>query len=199
MVNRAGNVAHRSAVLNDLVQFRAAVQAYHTDYGVYPIDPSIHWTGAAAYGIPGGPHHNSDVMNVLRADGTDPGPNFQNAINSRAVVYMDVPQVRDLSAPRSGLGNGKETNGFGVTTPGEWYDPWGSPYLFFIDTGGSGIRDLGLIYTDLTFSGPNPDYPPTAVVGVSLGKDGKIGTNGNGKYAGSDDVIYWPGSINSPH
>jgi hypothetical protein len=65
--------------------------------------------------------------------------------------------------------------------------------MLFIDASGSGSCDLSLIYTDFTSSGASPNNPHNTVVGVSLGEDGKIGTGGNGKYEGSDDVIDWRG------
>jgi type II secretory pathway pseudopilin PulG len=169
--------------LNNLV---VALKAFYTDYGRYPIDPAVSRKADAVYGYPGWSHHNSEVVNVLRADGTDPGPNFRNALNPQQVVYLDVPYVRDLTNPRTGLGTGKETNSYGVTTPGEWYDPWGSPYIVIIDANGDGVCNLGKFYSDV----PSPH---TGVAGVSFGADKMIGTKGDRKYAGSDDVMTWIG------
>jgi hypothetical protein len=143
------------------------------------------------YGNPSGSHHNSDIVNVLRADSDDPGPNFRNALNTRKQIYLDVPVVKDPTNPRGGLGTGHETNTLGITTQGEWYDPWGSPYIIFIDANGDGVCDLGLVYSDFTSSGPHPTNPHTGVVAASLGPDKQVGTKGDGKYVGSDDEITW--------
>jgi hypothetical protein len=179
--------------MSDATQLVAATEAFHTDYGYYPIYPHTHWKVDAVYGIPGDSHHNSDIMNALRADGTDPGPNYQNAINTRQTIYLDVPTIRDPMNPKEGLGTGKETNSYGITTPGEWYDPWGSPYILFIDANGDGLCDLGLVYSDFTSSGTNSTNPHTGVAAASLGPDRRIGTNGNRRYAGSDDEMTWTG------
>ena len=83
------------------------------------------------------------------------------------------------------MGTGKETNSYGVTRPGEWYDPWGAPYIVIIDANGDGVCDLGqYFYT-------NVGSPHVGVAAASFGKDGKIGTNGNRKFEGSDDVLSW--------
>jgi hypothetical protein len=172
--------------MNDLTNLTVAAKAYYTDYGVYPIDPALSRKTDAVYGYPGWSHHNSEVVNVLRADGTDPGSNFRNALNPHQTIYLDVPDVRNPANPKSGLGTGKETNSYGVTAPGEWYDPWGSPYIVIIDAKGDGVCDLGQFYSDV----PSPH---TGVAGVSFGADKMIGRKGDRKYAGSDDVITWIG------
>jgi len=185
VANRARDPMRKAQARNDLIQLYVAVEAYHTDYGVYPIDPSL--KDLAMYGFPGGAHHNFELINTLRADGTDPGPNHNNALNSRGTVYLDIPWVKDSAAPRGGMGWGRETDGRNIKVPGEWYDPWGNPYMCIIDTTGKGISNLGSIYSDL--AAPNSINPPAHVVGISFGPDGKPGLGGNGVYGNSDDVI----------
>jgi type II secretory pathway pseudopilin PulG len=182
--SRVGSAALKAQAMNDLTQICTATRAFYTDYGHYPIDQKVRWNGNAVYGFPGQSRHNSDVINSLRADGTDPGPNFHNAINTNSTIYLDVPYVRNLANPRSALGTGKETNRFGATVPGEFYDPWGTPFIILIDAHGGGC-DLNLIYSGY----PTSVHPRTDVTGISLGADAKIGINGNRIYAGSDDVI----------
>jgi type II secretory pathway pseudopilin PulG len=181
----SGNAARKAQTRNDLTQLAFAINAFHTDYGFYPIDRSISRKTDAVYGYPGWSHHNSELVNVLLADGTDAGPNFRNAINTHQTVYLDVPLIRDPANPRSGLGTGKETNSYGVTTPGEWYDPYGAPYIVIIDANGDGVCDLGqLFYSDI----PSPHF---GAAGISFGKDKKVGTNGDREFRGSDDIISW--------
>ena len=182
------NASKEGQAANDLLQLVTAVEAYHTDYGVYPIDPAAHWTNRAMYDFPGGDHHNFEVVNVLRAD-TDQGPNSGIALNPREIVYLDVPSVKDNTHPKSGLGTSTTTNALGINAPGEWYDPWGNPYLVAIDTTGKGISDLGFIYSDANLAAPNSIKPAAKVVCISLGPDGKPGHGGNGIFAGSDDVL----------
>ena len=157
---------------NELNQIITAITAYHTDYGAYPISPSISHKTDVVYGNPGSLHYNSEIINVLRADGTDPGPNFQNALNTQKQIYLDVPTVKDPTNPKNGLGTGKEPNG--ITTPGEWYDPWGTPYMIFIDANDDGICDLGLVYSDFTSTAPHPANPHTSVAAASLGPDKQL-------------------------
>lgn len=188
------NGARKAMARNDLWQLTMGVNAFYTDYGYYPIASAVTKTGMdAVYGIPGSSYHNSDVINVLRADGDDVGPNYKNVLNPRQQIYLNIPYIKNLAEPKSGLGTGHETNTYGVTTPGEWYDPWGSPYIIFIDANGDGICDLGRVYSDFTSTGSVPTNPHTGVAAATLGADKEIGTNGDRKYAGSDDELTWPG------
>jgi len=90
-----------------------AVKAFYTDYGVYPVDPASTVTGNAQdaeYGDKNGAgtRPNSDVVNVLRADQTatdtlsNGGPT-PLSINTRQQIYLDVPFVKDVTNPKSGL------------------------------------------------------------------------------------------------
>jgi len=185
MVSRAGRMSEAKC---DLTQLCEATKAFYTDYGYYPVDPKIHWNGNAVYGLPGGTRHNSDLVNVLMADGTNPGPNFGNALNPHQVIYLDVPDIKNPSEPKEGLGTGKETNPYGVTAPHEWYDPYGTPYIVFIDATHLGYCDAGMIYSDV--SGPAAQ-PRVGVAAVSLGADKQYGKGGDRVYEGSDDVDSW--------
>jgi len=179
------NAAKKAQAKNDLTQLDTATKEFYTENGYYPIDRSVSRKVDAIYGYPGWNHHNSELVNVLRADGTDTGPNFGDWLNPHKVVYLDVPDIKDPANPRSGLGTGKEINSYGVTTAGEWYDPYGAPYIVIIDANGDGVCDLGqFFYTDV-------ESPHVGVAGASFGKDRRIGNNGDRKFVGSDDVLSW--------
>jgi hypothetical protein len=178
--------ARKAEAANDLEQLCDAINAYHTDCGVYPINPAVRWKDCAVYGMSGG-HHNFELINTLRADGTNEGPNYGNALNTHQTVYLDVPNVRDSANPKDGLGAGTETDGRNIRVPGEWYDPWGRPYTIMVDMTGKGFSNLGFIYSDL--AKPDLYKPPVGVVGITFGADGQLGSHGNGKYDGSDDIV----------
>jgi prepilin-type N-terminal cleavage/methylation domain-containing protein len=191
--------AKRASARQDLTQFVNAVEAFKNDYGVYPIvvTGSADQEYGSQDGRAAGP--NSNLVNVLRADSTDgssaTNPNFNNAVNTRRVPYLDVPFVRDLANPQSGLGTGAEQNAYKVTVPGEWYDPWGAPYIICVDANYDGYTDAGVlgIYTDLTYAkDPSGNKAlQTGCIGGSFGADHMPGAAGNNVHGGSDDVLSW--------
>ena len=206
-LNSAKNAAKKASAKNDLTQLVNAVKQFYTDYGVYPVDPSANVTGNsqdAEWGDPGGARPISDIVNVLRADlvsgdtistGSNPTP---ISINTREVIYLDVPIVKDLTNPKSGLGTGKETGNANGSKGGQWYDPWGNTYECCIDSNYDGYTVVGtntLNYSDLTPNlpkDPNGNYAvQTGCVAASIGADHAIGNKGNKVYNGSDDVLSW--------
>lgn len=188
-INSAKNAAKKSQAKNDVTQFVTAVTSFYTDYGVYPIVTT--GTTDVEYGASGATNPNSSVVNVLRADSTDAGPNQNSAINTRQTVYLDVPLVKDVTNPKNGLGTGSETNSYGVTVAGEWYDPWGKPYIVGIDGNYDGYVTGGLLegYNDVNYSA-SKGVQQGCVAG-SFGADHQQGTAGNKNYIGSDDVLSW--------
>src|SRR5437764_10672512 len=70
--------ARRTQAKNDLTQIVAAVNAYYTEYGKYPINTTVKGTGDATYST-----DNNALFDVLRnLTGIVPG----NALNLRAIV-----------------------------------------------------------------------------------------------------------------
>jgi len=202
-LNPATSGVKRAAASNDIKQFTVAVKAFYTDYGVYPIDSAIE---AAApkdveYGASTDSYHNQEIVNVLRGDtlATDTlstsgsSPSF---VNPRQVIYLDVPSVKDPTNPKSGLGTGKETNGI-TAKSGEWYDPWGEPYIIAIDGNYDGFVQSNpgvlLQYQDITYATVNGHNAVQAgVIGGSFGSDRIQGSATNpGHYKNSDDVLSW--------
>jgi prepilin-type N-terminal cleavage/methylation domain-containing protein len=107
VVNKAKDSARRAVAKNDLVQIAAAVNAYYNDYGVYPITPPVSGSGTEVTFAT----DNSDLMYTLRAVAS--GANNGNVLNPKLTVYLDVPAVKNPSAPKEGIYDGI------------WYDPWG--------------------------------------------------------------------------
>jgi prepilin-type N-terminal cleavage/methylation domain-containing protein len=210
-LNAAKNAARKSQAKNDETQLVNAVKAFETDYGYYPIDPGLSGQDLE-YGGPSPKYHNQDVVNVLRAD-TNQGDTLTSGttpigVNPRQVVYLDVPLVKDSTNPKSGLGSGRETNGI-TTKAGEYYDPWGEPYIVDIDGNYDGYiqnsSSLLLGYSDLNYvqytapnnggtggGGGSGNALQTGCVAGSFGSDHTQGSASNAKkFNGSDDVLSW--------
>src|SRR5947207_2535660 len=120
------NQARKTQAKNDLTQIVNAVNAFYTEYGKYPTsvtgnDACFNWQN-----IPGTQYAgtNDGLFNELQAcptTGTPPATcSGVSALNTRQIVYISPPTVKDPNNPRSGIG------ATGVST-GRYYDPWGSP------------------------------------------------------------------------
>ena len=165
--------AKRTQAKNDLTQIVSAVNAYYTDYGKYPLA-----TADTTYGPAGS--LNDDLFYTLRAVAS--GANASNATNPRVVVFISPPYVKDLANPRSGIGTPTGTG------PGQYYDPWGTPYRVRID--GNYDNQLANPYTADT--GAGPATLTNGVIAWSAGKDQKAPDNGGTtNFNSSDDVISW--------
>jgi prepilin-type N-terminal cleavage/methylation domain-containing protein len=162
--------AKRTQAKNDLTQIVNAVNAYYTDYGKYPLA-----TADTTYGPAGTP--NNTLFDVLRA--------VDAANNPRQIVFISPFYVKDPANPRSGIGTPTGTG------PGQYYDPWGTPYRVAID--GNYDNSLTNPYGNNNGAGPSP--LPQGMIAWSLGKDQALGSTppagGNGIFTNSDDVISW--------
>jgi len=175
--------ARKTNAKNEEQQIVAAVNAFYTDYGKYPLatDDSII-------------SNNADLFFTLRAVAS--GANAANAINTRAIVFIQPPASKVSNPGRSGV-----DVVVGSPTFGAWFDPWGSQYRIRID----GDYDNQL-------ANPYADTPPpggaTLNLGVIVWSFGKNGALGGGPAAvgpagftseggsannffGSGDVISW--------
>ncbi|HST29893.1 MAG TPA: prepilin-type N-terminal cleavage/methylation domain-containing protein [Chthoniobacterales bacterium] len=153
---------------NDLTQIVTAVTAFYTEYGKYPLTPTT--PADTNYGIS---TTNDKLFNELRNSGamTD---------NTRGIVFMSPPNVRNSTNPRSGVaGTGSNA--------GQYFDPWGTPYFVRIDTDYDNQVDNP--YNANT--GAGPDKIRQGAVGWSLGKDTQIGNKNDKNFTNSDDVISW--------
>jgi prepilin-type N-terminal cleavage/methylation domain-containing protein len=203
-LNSAKNAAKKTQAKNDLTQLVTAVKQFYTDYGVYPVDPTLaqnnptkdlqYYSGAN----PGGTS-NADVVNVLRAATSNgngiplsSGASTSISLNPRMQIYLDVPYCKDMNNPKTGLGNG---NGSPATINGAWYDPWGVPYFVAIDSTYDGYTQVRsqFSYKDLNYStdANSQNAVQTGCIGASYGGDHQIGNAGNDNYIGSDDVLSW--------
>ena len=162
--------ARRTQAKNDLTQIVTAVNAYYTEYGKYPLVPAAD----TIYGPAGS--LNDGLFYTLRAVAF--GANAGDVANPRKIVFISPPYVKDPANPRAGIGTPTGTG------PGQFFDPWGTPYRVEID-GNYDNQITTNPYTANTGAGPAP--LTISVIAWSLGKDAIQGTNFNA----SDDVISW--------
>src|ERR1051325_6478526 len=151
------NQARSTQAKNDLTQIVNAVNAFYTDYGRYPAasaasDTCFNWS----IGPCGSVQHvgSEQLFNELRACTASDTVSCSAAatLNTRQIVYMSPPIVKDPSNPKSGIATSASP---GAST-GRFFDPWGSPYNVVIDTvynnsviniygatGGAGVDPVG--------------------------------------------------------
>jgi prepilin-type N-terminal cleavage/methylation domain-containing protein len=161
--------ARETQAKNDLTQIVNAVNAFYTDYGKYPLatdDSTITNTAGLFY--------------TLRA--VSAGANLNNAVNTRQIVFINPPYVKNDTA-----GNRRS----GVSpTDGQYYDPWGTRYVVKID--GNYDNQLSNPYS----LNAGPTTLGIGVVAWSFGTDGQsdsVPGPAADKNAGNaaDDVISW--------
>jgi type II secretion system protein G len=186
--------ARKTQAKNDLTQIVTALNAYNTDYGVYPLDNSKQGFDTLL-GNPGGTYDNSLIFDVLRA--LPNGWNSNNVLNTRQVVYMQGSPVKDPANPKSGFATASATSSNGSAIKiGSFVDPWGGEYLVSVDSDYDGWTQDFIPYNDVTYTQKNGGAGMWSAISVgsfaaSWGKDGKQGTNGDRNLKGSDDVVSW--------
>jgi prepilin-type N-terminal cleavage/methylation domain-containing protein len=159
--------AKRTQAKNDLMQIVTAVNAFYTEYGKYPLTPT-----SSADTTYGATVTNDKLFNELRSvSATD---------NPRAIVFINPPDAKDANNPHNGIA------GATSSSVGQYFDPWGKPYLVTIDTDYDN-------QVDNPYSANASSMPKlrSGVIAWSLGKDSKLGNNGDNKFTNCDDVISW--------
>jgi prepilin-type N-terminal cleavage/methylation domain-containing protein len=164
------NHAKRTQAKNDLTQIVIAGNAYYTEYGRYPLTPAT-----AADTTYGATATNDQLFNELRS---------VNALqNPRRIVFLSPPDAKDANNPRAGIGSV-------AATAGQFFDPWGKPYLVRLDTDYD--NQVANPYAQNAGSAP---FLRSGVIAWSFGKDGlsQSTTAPSDKNAGTnkDDVISW--------
>jgi len=171
------DTARKVSAKNDLVAIVTAVKAYYTDYGHYPLQTSVTTDAGAVFGSPGGGATNDDLMNVLRfatADPavTDPLTIDPNSLNVRQTRYLEVAFAKNSKSGIVPTG----------TLKGQWVDPWGVPYVVFID--GDYNSDIDV---STCFNGPTTIFPVPTKVQIAVGA-ACIGYRKNGQTAVSPNL-----------
>jgi prepilin-type N-terminal cleavage/methylation domain-containing protein len=165
------NQARKTQAGNDLMQIVTAVNAYYTEYGRYPLTPPT--PADTTYGAT---TTNEQLFNELRS---------VTAIqNPRGIVFLSPPDVKDVNNPRAGISSAP-------ASAGQYFDPWGKPYLIRVDTD----YDNQVSNPYLQNAGIAP-LLRSSVIAWSFGKDAlsqSTSTPPADKNTGTnkDDVISW--------
>jgi prepilin-type N-terminal cleavage/methylation domain-containing protein len=175
--------AKRAQAKNEVSQIVTAVNAFYTEYGRYPISTTIDTT----FGPGGSPTTNETLFTELRgctaAAGSCPAA---ATINTRQIVFISPPDVKDPASPRSGIATQTVTVN-GVSIPlGSYVDPWGKNYVVRID--GDYTNTVPNPYSQNAGATPNLQL---GVIAWSLGSDGLGGSGDKSLTNASDDVISW--------
>src|SRR5436190_23626944 len=171
------NQARQTQAKNDLTQIVNAVNAFYTDYGKYPMSQTVDTT----FGPGGNPTTNVTLFTELRGCTAVTGSCPAIAtINTRQIVFISPPDVKNSASARSGIGTA-------VGNLGQYFDPWGSNYVIRID----GDYNNQVVNPYTANAGANP--LGLGVIALSLGKDQLGGVGSADKNAGDadDDVISW--------
>lgn len=150
-IGSAKDSARRAQAKNDCVQIVTAVKAYYTEYGKYPTDST---SDVRLIG-----NDNSSILQPLVSG--------SGTLNPRQIVFLEVPDKSEQTAPKSGMKNNI------------WYDPWGKAYRIAVDS------DYDNKVTN-PYSGASTNIN-TGVIAWSVGKDGAQAST----FANSDDVASW--------
>ena len=159
-----------------------AVNAFYTDYGKYPLAAGI--TIDTTFGPGGNPTTNQTLFTELRGCTAVTGscPAIAS-INTRQIVFISPPDVKNSANPRSGIGTA-------AGNLGQYFDPWGTNYVVRID--GDYNNQVVNPYTSNAGATPNLQI---GVIAWSVGLDGSgpPAVPGGDKNTGvfADDVISW--------
>lgn len=180
--------ARKTQAKNDVTNIVAAVKQYYTEYGKYPPVEATP-TNATKDTVVGDTESspladNNALFNTLRSIPEELNKDYK--YNPRRIVFFEGKAAADVTNPRAGFADKQ-----GATKKGCFFDPWGKQYNVVIDANYDNVIGLDEQYTD--FSGTNA--PRVGCGAFSMGKDNKLGTNGDKQYrkgtTNSDDVISW--------
>jgi type II secretory pathway pseudopilin PulG len=165
------NQAKRTQARSDLIQIVTAANAYYTEYGKYPPTPTT--PADTTYGAT---PTNEQLFNELRS--------VTAMQNPRRIVFLSPPDVKDTNNPRAGISSAP-------APAGQYFDPWGKPYMIRIDTDYD--NQLSNPYSQNAGAAP---LLRTGVIAWSFGKDSlsqSTSTTPADKNFGTnkDDIISW--------
>ncbi len=174
--------AKRTQAKNDLTQIINAVNAFYTEYGKYPLPgapTSPPLPDYYTYGPGGDQPNNQALFTELRGCTAITGscPAIAS-INTRQIVFISPPDVKDPANPRSGIGTA-------AGNLGQYFDPWGNNYVIRIDSD----YNNQVVNPYTANAGATP--LTIGVIAWSLGKDGLGGSGDKNAGNADDDVISW--------
>ncbi|MEM7147346.1 MAG: type II secretion system protein [Verrucomicrobiota bacterium] len=174
-VMNAARKAQAKTTAHSLVN---AIQAYHTEYGRYPM-ADFKQGHDTIFGNPGGDqlYSTKDIVDVLVAE--DQGWNAGHKLNQKEIVFFKPKPAKPSGETfRNGLGE-----------DGKLYDPWGQEFLIMIDGDYDGEFAEGWFQNIFQYEDFKQEFE--GVVVWSYGRDGEMGREGDRKLKGSDDVATW--------
>jgi len=174
-----------------------ASKSYYNDYGKFPpVAAALDGTKSyLSFGDATAGHcavTNDQLFDILRAIPRSSGPNNGHKMNMRQQKYFEMSKAKDKANPRDGFTDGSEF----VTNQGRLMDPWGTQYCIVLDAADKDTIDISHFYSDSSFKPPDGLLRLSAA-SYSLGKDIKLGKNGDGNLRNttsgqlSDDVVSW--------
>ena len=190
--------ARAASARNDVMQIVVAVSNYATEYGkTPPLESPSSGSGGGAMRdgtdiVVGSPTAkariaNNALFNTLRAIAEE--PNVDHKLNPRRTIYFTTRSVSDPDHPRGGFLDRTGSRNGGLK--GCFFDPWGTQYNVILDTNLDDVLDVTQVYSDFVDS----EKPRVPAAAFSLGKDEKIGTDGDGQFRrgseASDDIASW--------
>ncbi|MEI8340092.1 MAG: hypothetical protein WCH43_00990 [Verrucomicrobiota bacterium] len=140
---------------------------------------------------PNGNGTNDQLINVLccPVGWNDPQNGASDPQNPKKIQFLSVNNAKSTTAPKGGIATVAANPGpdKAPINQGAFVDPWGDPYVVFMDNNyDNNKQGGGAYYNDWPASGLG-----VGVAACSLGKDGTWGSNSNGTLAGSDDIVSW--------
>lgn len=179
--------AKKATAHNDLIQLVNAVTNYYTDYGQYPPPASTAPTTDYCYGpanLSSG-YTNDLLMDVLRCPPNSTDQNIAT-LNPRGIKYLQVSDVKNSNAPRSGI----LPIASGGLKKGTWVDPWGQPYVVFIDGDYDGCITINKVYSsNVGTSGTVAIATGASCIGLYCNK--KSSTPASHAYDKTLDLLSW--------
>ena len=189
-INGAKLAAQKTQARSDITGIVASVKHYYADYGKYPVIPTggnVSTTADVGYGTSIKKPTNAGLFMALRAIAP---ANPSDDINPRKVVYFEAPDVKNVSDPRSGF---IPITGSGASSiaEGALVDPWGNEYAILMDGNYDNVLKLSEAMTT-PYTDTNKKDPRVGAAGISVGKDGVLGSKTTpNQFLNSDDVISW--------
>ncbi len=172
--------ARKVQAKNTEVQVVTAIKSFQTDYGVFPMPADAPTNTDVCFGT--NAPTLTELCDILRADGQRSEASASTRINTRGVVYIELPDAKNQTAGQSKSGIGPD---------GMLYDPWGTIYLVCVDGNYDGMlnnpysQNAGgtTLRTDAIAYSWGPDKNTTSNF-FGSGGDKNAGTS-------ADDVISW--------
>jgi prepilin-type N-terminal cleavage/methylation domain-containing protein len=173
--------ARKAQARNDMSQIASAIKLYYTEYGKYPAGAATSGSTDTVFGTTASA--NSNIIDILRYNGPT-GWTDANSENPRQIKFIE-PKVTDMKKACVNK------------TDGNWYDPWGTQYLIFIDADYANDIDVTAAFSDASMNSTNK---PQVSVGVaSVGyyyvknkyKTQQLVMPGARAYNSSTDLLSW--------